>query len=59
MQTIISSIEEDIMISQMKHMRNVLSELVEEVEARALSKDEVVYKVKEIEKSLKRTRQGF
>ena len=58
-QIVINSIEEDILVSRMKYVRNLLDDIVEAVEARLMTKEELFEKMKCVEKGLKQTRKGF
>ncbi len=58
-QIIMSTIEEDVFLSRMKYVRSLLNEIVEETEARCLSREEIFDKMRGVEKGLRQTRKGF
>ena len=58
-QLIINSIQEDVLASRMRFLQSRISELVLDVETRTITRDTFLQKVKEVERSLRKTREDL
>lgn len=55
----IPNIQEELFASRLRFVGTALNELLTDVESHTLTRDELVERVKEVERSLKRTRQSL